>query len=61
MNQYAKYVIIGFLAGLIIMCLCYLLSIDLHSATVFIAQSVLDNAIFCAMFIAVVMITGISC
>jgi len=58
---YAKWLIVGFLATLIIACLCFLISLGWHEAAVFIAQSIVDNAIFCLMFLAVVVITGISC
>jgi hypothetical protein len=60
-NYYAKWLIVGFLATLIVACLCYLFHNSYHEAAIFIAQSIVDNAIFCLMFLAVVVITGISC
>lgn len=32
-----------------------------HDFCVFLAQSIVDNAIFCGMFIVVVLVTGINC
>ena len=60
-DSYAKWLIIGFLATLIVACLCFLFHNSCHEAAIFIAQSIVDNAIFCLMFLAVVVITGISC
>lgn len=59
-NSY-KWLIVGFLSTLIVACLCFLFHAGYHEAAVFIAQSIVDNAIFCLMFLVVVIITGISC
>ena len=59
-NSY-KWLMVGFLSTLIVACLCFLFSLGHHDAALFVAQSIVDNAIFCLMFLIVVIITGISC
>lgn len=61
MPESYKYFILGFLATVVITCLCFLTVNNSHDAAVFISQSIVDNAIFCFMFLIVVIITGISC
>ncbi len=56
-----KWFIFGFLLALIVTCMGYLFHIGRPEATLFLAQSVVDNAIFCGMFIIVVIVTGINC
>lgn len=61
METYTKGFVVGILLTLIICALCYLFSHNRHDLFVFLAQSILDNALFCGMFIIVVLVTGISC
>ena len=61
MNKYIRSLVLIVLIVLIALCLQFLLQNNTHEAIVFVAQSVLDNAIFCIMFILVVLITGINC
>ena len=56
-----KWFIAGFLISLVLACLCFLISVSRHDTAIFVAQSIVDNAIFCVMFIVVVIVTGISC
>jgi hypothetical protein len=56
-----KWFVFGFLLALIITSLGYILHVNRPEATLFLAQSVVDNAIFCGMFIIVVIVTGINC
>ena len=59
--NFIKCTVLGLLATLIILCTCFLFNNNCHDASIFIAQSIVDNAIFCLMFIMVVLITGINC
>lgn len=60
--NFIKCILLGLLATLIILCACFLFNNNnCHDASIFIAQSIVDNAIFCLMFIVVVLITGIKC
>lgn len=61
MGPYLKGCVAGLLISAIVACLCFLINNSYHDTAVFIAQSIVDNAIFCGMFILVVLMTGISC
>lgn len=61
MNTYIKGIIAGMLITIIACALCYLLFYGRHDLFVFLAQSTIDNALFCGMFILVVLVTGINC
>lgn len=55
-----KGLLLGFLAGMVVFSACFLAHINSGEFMTFIAQSIVDNAIFCIMFIVVVLVTGIS-
>lgn len=53
-----------FLSSIIVLVICYsFLFLFNHDAQfqVFLSQSIIDNAVFCVMFIAVLKLTGINC
>lgn len=58
-NSY-KWLIVGFVGTLVVTCMCFLINVDSHEAAKFLAQSIVDNAVFCIMFLIVVIVTGIN-
>ena len=61
MGVYTKSFLIGILLSIVTFALLFLLHTNRHDFCVFLAQSIVDNAIFCGMFIVVVLVTGINC
>ena len=58
---YTKSFIIGLFLSVICFAVMFLFNAGRHDFLVFLAQSLVDNAIFCGMFIIVVLVTGINC
>ena len=52
-NSY-KWLIVGFVGTLVVTCMCFLINVDSYEAAKFLAQSIVDNAVFCIMFLIVV-------
>lgn len=61
MEQYGKNFILGVLIGIVMFATCILIAHSGKEFVLFLSQSIVDNAIFCGMFIVVVLVTGIHC
>lgn len=55
-----KGLVLGFLIGLVFFSIVFLAHINPGEFWTFMAQSIVDNAIFCVMFVIFVLVTGIS-
>jgi ABC-type transporter Mla maintaining outer membrane lipid asymmetry permease subunit MlaE len=59
-SSQVKCFIFGMLIGIVCFSIGYLLNYNPREFMIMLAQSIVDNAIFCVMFIIVVLVTGIS-